>query len=109
MSLCHVAAVKRRPVQCHSTNYNYNKIIIFWFLGTMEFICSHIEDRILLKPMPGGVAGVAHFITGNKQTLLNRVCYFSFLRFLASKGSNYSEFFCIFCFSFHAPLDGYKL
>ena len=40
------------------------------------------------------VAGVAHSITGHKQTQLYRVCYFRFFgAFLTFKGSNYSEFF----------------
>ena len=43
-----VAAVKRLPIHHYSADY------IFWF-----------ENKILLKPVLGGMAGVAHFITGH--------------------------------------------
>ena len=32
--------------------------------GISEFILSHFEDRVPLKPVLGGVASVTHFITG---------------------------------------------
>ena len=57
-----------------------------------EFILRYFENRVLLKPMLGGVASVAYFITGHEQTHLNQVCYCPFLGvFLASKISNYTE------------------
>lgn len=106
LTLCHVAAAKRLPVHCHSTNYNYYKIYIFWFLGVMEFICSHFENIVLLKPMLGGGAGVAHLTTGNKQTQLNRVCHFHFSDSSLLKDLTIQS---LFFFYFRAPLDSYKL
>ena len=65
---------------------------MFWSFGIIEFIYSHFENRVLLKSVLGGVAGFAHFITGQEQTQLNLVCYFHFYDvLLASKGSNSSE------------------
>ena len=67
---------------------------IFWSFGISEFIKSHSESRVLLKPVLGGVAGVAHFSIGHEQTQYNRVSNFQlFDVFLASKGSNYSDLF----------------
>ena len=62
--LCRVAAVKRLPVYHHSADF------IFWSFGTIEFILSHLKIRVPLKPVQGGVADVAHFITGHEQTHL---------------------------------------
>ena len=57
---------------------------------------SYFEKRVLLKPVLGGVASVAYFITGHEQTQCNRVCYFHFFGiFLASKRSDYSEFILV--------------
>ena len=53
---------------------------------------SYSENRVLLKPVLGGVAGVANSITGHEQTQVNRVCYFHFSGvFLAPEGANNSE------------------
>ena len=53
---------------------------------------SYFENRILLKPALGAVAGVARFITGHEHTQLNRVCHFLFFgAFIASKRSNFPE------------------
>ena len=44
--------------------------------------------------MPGGVAGVAHFITVHEQTQSNRVCCFNFFGvLLAPQGSYYLALF----------------
>ena len=59
---------------------------------------SDFDNRVLLKPVLGGVAGVAYFITGQGQTQYNRVCYFHFFDvFLTSKGSNFSEVIYLHC------------
>ena len=68
--LCRVVAVKRLPVHHHSADY------IFWSYGIIEFISSYFENRVLLKPVLGGVASVACFTTDHEQTQLNRVCTF---------------------------------
>ena len=79
--LCRVAAVKCLPVHHHSADY------IFWTFGIIESIV--FENSVPFKAVLGGVAGIAHFITCHEQTLLNRVCFFSFFDVvLASKGSN---------------------
>ena len=58
-----------------------------WSFGIIELIYGHFKNRVLLKPVLGGAAGVAYFFT-----LFNRVCYVhSSGVLLASKGSNYSE------------------
>ena len=54
---CRVPAVHH-----HSADY------IFWSVGTIEFILSNLKIRVPLKLVLGGVAGVAHFITGHEQT-----------------------------------------
>ncbi|XP_053379922.1 nephrin-like isoform X3 [Mercenaria mercenaria] len=41
----------------------------------MESI-QHMCNRVPLKPVLGGVRGVAHFITSHEQTQSNRVCYY---------------------------------
>ena len=70
---------------------NYTKGLSFF----VEFNFSYFENTALLKPVLGGVAGVAYFVTGHEQTQYNRVCYFPFFDarnvFLASKGSDFSE------------------
>ena len=38
---------------------------IFW---SIEFIVSQCENEVPFKLVLGGVAGVAHFITGHEQT-----------------------------------------
>ena len=37
---------------------------IFWSFGIVELILSYSDNRVLLKPVLGGVASVAHSITG---------------------------------------------
>ena len=50
------------------------------------------ENKVLLKLVLGGVAGVAYFIIGHEHTQLNRVCYFRFFDVvIASEGSNIAE------------------
>ena len=39
-------------------------------------------------PVLGGVAGVAHLITGHEQTKYNRVCYFHFFDVLLASKQN---------------------
>ena len=59
----------------------------------IKFIFNHLEIEFRLSRCYGSVAGVAHLITGHKQTQSNRVCYFHFFNVvLASKGSNQSVF-----------------
>ena len=73
------------PVHHHCADY------MFWSFAITEFIFSHFENRILLKPVlevmgEGGACSVALFIIGHEQIQLNRVCYFQFFDvFLASK------------------------
>ena len=50
----------------------------------------HFENRVLFKPLLGGVASAVHFSTGPGQTKY-RVYYHLFGVVLAFKGSNYSE------------------
>ena len=65
-------------------------LILLIFILKIEFFI-HILF-FLVKPLLGGVAGVAHVITGHEQIQLSRVCYSNFFDvFLASKDSNYSE------------------
>ena len=86
-----MAAVKRLPVHHHCADF------IFLSFGIIEFIFSHLKIRVPLKPVLGGVAGVAHYITGHEQTQLNRVCYFHFFDVvIASKGSNLTKLCHIF-------------
>ena len=77
-----------------------------WYLNgsykLIEFI-SRIElfenrNRFPLKPVLGGVAGVANFRTGHEQTLFNKteLAIFIFYADLAYKGSNYSELIILF-------------
>ena len=61
MVLCLVAPVKRLSVHHHSVH------CIFWSFGMIELIVNHFENIVPLKPVLGGVAGVAHFITGHEQ------------------------------------------
>ena len=57
-------------------------------LGSLSSFNSYFENRVLIKPVLGGVAGVAYFITGHEHTQLNRFCYLHFFGvFPASKGS----------------------
>ena len=56
--LCHVAAVKHLPVHHYSASAP---------LGSLSSIKS-FENRVPLKPVLGGVAGVAHLINGYEQT-----------------------------------------
>ena len=51
----------------------------------------HFENRVLFKPLLGGVASAVHFSTGPDQTQYNRVYYHLFGVVLAFRGSNYSE------------------
>ena len=64
-----MVAVKRLPVHHHRADY------IFWSIGIIEFN-SVFENRVPLKSVQGGMAAVAHFVTGHQQTQQNRVCYF---------------------------------
>ena len=48
---------------------------IFWFFGPIEST-QYCYDRIPLKPVLGGVSGVALSITTHEQTQSNRVCYY---------------------------------
>ena len=55
--------VKSLPVHHYKTDY------IFWTFGIIEFIFSHLKIEFrLIKPVLGGVVGVAHLITGHEQT-----------------------------------------
>ena len=64
-----MAAVKPLPV--HHLNADY---IMFWSFRIIEFIFGIteyifiLENRIPLRPVLGGVSGVALFITGHEQT-----------------------------------------
>ena len=40
--------------------------IIFFSFGIIEFILSYFENRDLHKPLLGGVASVAYFVTGHE-------------------------------------------
>ena len=51
---------KTSPRNHHSAGY------IFWSFEIIEFIVSHFENRVSLKPLLGGLARVAHFITGHE-------------------------------------------
>ena len=53
---------KTSPRNHHSADY------IFWSFEIIDFIVSHFENRISLKPLLGGVARGAHFITGHEHT-----------------------------------------
>ena len=83
--LCHVVAVKQLPVHHYCTG------CVFWSLGAIEFIKSHFENRVLIKPVLGGMASVAHCITGpgcsklttslvnetlKFQTLISQICQY---------------------------------
>ena len=58
---------------------------------------NYSQNRVLLKPVIGDMAGVAYFITGHEQAEVNQVCYFHFSDVsLASKGSYYSELIFLF-------------
>ena len=82
--LCHVAAVKSLQVHHYRADF-------FWSFGVIGFILRNIENRIL-KPVTGGVAYIAHLITGHEQTQSSRICYFVFCGvFLASKEVGYSK------------------
>ena len=69
--LCRAAAVEHLSVHHHSADY------IFWSFGITEFILV-TENRVQLKPVLVGVAGVAHSISGHEHSQLNGVCYFRF-------------------------------
>ena len=38
------------------------------YFGITEFTVSQLENRVSLKPVLGGMVGVAHFITDHEQT-----------------------------------------
>ena len=81
-----MAAVKRFPI------YHFNEDYVFRSLRIIEFIKSHFQNSVLLKPVLGLVAGVNRFITGHEQSQSNRVRYSRFFGvFLASKESKHSE------------------
>ena len=61
--LCRVAAVKRPTVHHHSADYIFSDPF-----GSNELIFSPLKNSVPLKLVLGGVAGVAHFITGHEQT-----------------------------------------
>ena len=71
--LCRVATVECLPVHHHNADY------IFWSFGIIGFILSYLENSVLLKPVLGGVASAAYFITGLEQTQYNLACYIRFL------------------------------
>ena len=55
------------------------------FACHLGFILSYFENIVPLKPVPGGVASVARFITRHEQTQLKLLCWFHFFCvFLAS-------------------------
>ena len=55
----------------------------------------------MLKPVLGGMAIVAYFITGHEETQMNQVCYFRFFSvFLASKESYYLELITHYGFTY---------
>ena len=57
-------------------------------LGSLSSFNSYFENRVLLKPVVEGVAGVAYLITGHEHTQINRFCCLYFFGvFPASKGS----------------------
>ena len=78
-------------INCVPVVSNY----IFWSFGISVSILSHFENRILLKPVQGDVAGVGHFIL----LVLNELSeffiffFYFFCVFLAYKGSNYLQLF----------------
>ena len=78
--------IESGPLSCKVKTLRYR----FTFF-IIKFNLNHLENKFLLRPVLGGVAGVAHFSICHEQTKYNRVCYFhSFGVFPASKGSNYS-------------------
>ena len=64
----------------------------FLIIATHMSLTERKIIRILLKLALGGITSVAHFITGQEQPQLNRVCFFRFIVvFITSKGFNYSD------------------
>ena len=61
----HVTSIKPLPVHHHSAVY------IFWSFGNIDFMYNYSENRVLLKPVLGDMAGVAYFITGHEQAEVN--------------------------------------
>ena len=59
--------------------HHYSADCILWSFGLIRLILSYFENRILLKPMIGGVASIAHFNTDHEKTQLNRVSLVSSL------------------------------
>ena len=53
-------------VPCGGRKTSRRADYIFSSFGIIEFIYSHFENRILLKPVLGGVASFAHFIIGHE-------------------------------------------
>ena len=89
---------QKRSLRCQTTRFVNSADYIFWSFGTIEFVYRYFINRVLLKPVLGGMATVENFITGHEQTQLNRVCYFHFFDvFLAFKGSNYLELIYFHC------------
>ena len=69
------------------------QIIFSGPFGSLDlFLIFFFENRVLLKPVLGGMASIPHFIIGHDQSQLNQVCYFYYFGvFFASKGPYYSE------------------
>ena len=53
------------PVPC----INRVQIIFLLVLWVVEFIFCHLKNRVPLTLVLGGVAGVAHYITGHEHSL----------------------------------------
>ena len=64
-------------------------LLILWSFGIILYI-SFSENRIPLKPVLGGVSGIAISITTGEQLQSNRSCYFLYNVWLASGGSCWS-------------------
>ena len=70
--VCPVAAVKVSPyIIIASADYS------FFSRGITEFILSHFDNRVPLKPVIGGrcKASVAHFITGHQSAVFISLVY----------------------------------
>ena len=56
---------KKSPVNHYSADY------IFWSFGIIGLNLRYFENRVMLKPVLGGMVRIAHFILGHEQTLSN--------------------------------------
>ena len=59
---CRVAAIKRLPVLHHSADY------IFYFLWDHWAHSGYFENRILLKPLLGGICSTTNYIAAYEAT-----------------------------------------